>query len=249
MRHTASLFLAALQFLTRLPVSPGKDLPPDSLGKAAVFFPLVGLLVGTGGVALNHILSPYIGRNVLVIVILLYLVLITGGLHEDGLADAADGFGGGWQKEQILSIMRDSRIGSFGAIAIAFSLLTRYGCLESLGGRDFDRFLLAGQVLNRWTALPLGFFLRSARQENGQGSRVAERISLRSLALGTVLAAAIVGAALGWRSVWTASSVLAVTIISGIYFWRRIGGVTGDCMGAANQLIEATVYFTGVLLR
>jgi len=225
MRHTASLFLAALQFLTRLPVSPGKDLPPDSLGKAAVFFPLVGLLVGTGGVALNHILSPYIGRNVLVIVILLYLVLITGGLHEDGLADAADGFGGGWQKEQILSIMRDSRIGSFGAIAIAFSLLTR------------------------WTALPLGFFLRSARQENGQGSRVAERISLRSLALGTVLAAAIVGAALGWRSVWTASSVLAVTIISGIYFWRRIGGVTGDCMGAANQLIEATVYFTGVLLR
>jgi adenosylcobinamide-GDP ribazoletransferase len=249
MRQTANLFLAALQFLTRLPVNPGKDLPADSLGKAAVFFPLVGLLVGAGGVALNHLLSPYVGRNVLVMLVLLYLVILTGGLHEDGLADAADGFGGGWRKEQILSIMRDSRIGSYGAIAITFSLLARYVCLDSFGARDFDRFLVAGQVLNRWTALPLGFFLPSARQDNGQGARVAEKVSGLSLGLGTAMAAAIVGVALGSRSVSTALVVVAVTVMTGIYFWRRIGGVTGDCMGAANQLVEATIYFTGVLLR
>ena len=249
MRRIANLFLAALQLLTRLPVSPCKDLAADSLGKAAVFFPLVGLLVGAGGVVLNHVLSPYLSRNVLVMLVLLYLVLITGGLHEDGLADAADGFGGGWQKDQILCIMRDSRIGSYGAIAITFSLLARYVCLGGLGMRDFDRFLVAGQVLNRWTALPLAFFLRSARQENGQGARVADKISGLSLVLGTAMAAVIVGVALGLRSVSTVLVVIAVTIMTAIYYWRRLGGVTGDCMGAANQLVEVTVYFTGVVLR
>ncbi len=249
MRPTAKLFLVALQFLTRLPVSGKTDLPGDSLGKAAVFFPLVGLVVGTGGIALNHLLSPYAGSSVVVVFVLVYLVAVTGGLHEDALADAADGFGGGWRKEQILGIMRDSRIGSFGAIAVALGLLARFACLGSLPVRDFDRFFVAGQVLNRWTALPLGFFLRSAREESGQGALVAEKVSGLSLGIGTAMAVVIVAFALGLKAVWAVLAAVTITALTGVYYRSRIGGVTGDCMGATNQMAEVAVYLAGVLLR
>ncbi len=249
MIRSIKLFLCAVQFLTRLPIGPISGLPTDVLGEASVFFPLVGLLVAAGGVALNHLLSPWVGRNILVMLVLLYFVVVTGGLHEDGLADAMDGFGGGWRKDQILSIMRDSRIGSFGATAIVFSILARYVCLEGLGERAFDHFLVAGQVLNRWTALPLGFFLRSAREDDGQGARVAQKVSGLSLGLGTTMTVVIVGLALGTKAVWTLSAAVGMTILAGVYFWRRIGGVTGDCMGATNQIVEVTVYFMGALLR
>ncbi len=249
MIRPVKLFLFAVQFLTRLPVGSVSGAPADLLGEASVFFPLVGLLVAAGGVALNHLLSPWLGRNILVILVLLYFVLFTGGLHEDGLADTADGFGGGWRKDQILTIMRDSRIGSFGATAIVFSILARYVCLQSLNERAFDQFLVAGQVLNRWTALPLGFLLRSAREDDGQGARVAEKVSRLSLILGTAMTVVIVGLALGREAVWILCAVMAVTTLAGVYFWRRIGGVTGDCMGATNQVVEVTVYFMGALLR
>ncbi len=249
MRRIANSFLVALQFLTRLPVSPKANLPADSLGRAAVFFPLVGLLVATGGIALNHLLSPYAGRGVIVVFVLIYLVAVTGGLHEDALADAADGFGGGWGKEQILRIMRDSHIGSFGAIAITLSLLARFACLGTLTVRDFDRYFVAGQVLSRWTALPLGFFLRSAREADGLGARVAEKVSGLSLGLGTAMAVVIVAFALGSKAVGAVLATVTVTVLTGVYFRSRIGGVTGDCMGATNQIVEAAVYFAGALSR
>jgi adenosylcobinamide-GDP ribazoletransferase len=176
-------------------------------------------------------------------------VAITGGLHEDALADAADGFGGGWKKEQILAIMRDSRIGSFGAVAVALGLLARFACLGSLSLRDFDRFFVAGQVLNRWTALPLGFFLHSARDEGGQGALIARRITGGALGAGTALAVVIVAFLLGVKAVWAILAAVSVTAMTGFYYKRRLGGVTGDCMGATNQITEVAVYFAGVLLQ
>jgi adenosylcobinamide-GDP ribazoletransferase len=181
--------------------------------------------------------------------VLIYIVAVTGGLHEDALADAADGFGGGWKKEEILAIMRDSRIGSFGGIAVALGLLARFACLGSFASRDFDRFFVAGQVLNRWTALPLGFFLCSARDEGGQGALLARKITAGVLGIGTVLAVVIVAFALGTKAVWAILAAVAVTTLTGFYYQSRLGGVTGDCMGATNQIAEVAVYFAGVLLQ
>lgn len=243
------LFLVAVQFLTRLPLEHQGDLPPDALGTAAVFFPLVGLGLGLGGAALNYLLSPYSSRSVVTVFVLIYLVAVTGGLHEDALADAADGFGGGWKKEEILAIMRDSRIGSFGAIAVGLGLLARFACLGTLSLRDFDRFLVAGQVLNRWTALPLGFFLRPARDEGGQGALIARRITRGALGIGTALAVVIVAFVLGVKAVWAILAAITVTTLTGFYYQSRLRGVTGDCMGATNQITEVAVYFAGVILQ
>jgi adenosylcobinamide-GDP ribazoletransferase len=249
MRNAATSFLVAVQFMTRLPVSRGIQYSPDALAKSAVFFPAVGLLVGLGGAALNLVLSPHASREVVVVLILVYLVTVTGGLHEDALGDAADGFGGGWEKDRVLAIMRDSRIGSFGATAIMLGLLARFVFLTNLAPGKFSGFFIAGQVLGRWTAQPLAFFLPSARgSEPGQGTSMARKISALSLGAGTILAVAIVAAALRSAAVWALVSAVTIAAVSGLYYWRRIGGITGDCLGATNQLTEIAIYLTGVVL-
>jgi adenosylcobinamide-GDP ribazoletransferase len=249
MRSAANSFLVAVQFMTRLPVPRGIPYSPDALAKSAIFFPAIGLLVGGGGAALYLLLSPHVGRDVVVVLILVYLVTVTGGLHEDALGDAADGLGGGWEKDRVLAIMRDSRIGSFGTIAITLGLLARFVFLTNLTPGKFVGFFIAGQVLGRWTALPLAFFLPSARDnEAGHGKLIAHKITAVSFGAGTILALAIVVIALKTAAVWAALTAIATVAISGFYYWRRIGGITGDCLGATNQLTEIAIYLMGAVL-
>jgi adenosylcobinamide-GDP ribazoletransferase len=249
MRSAAHSFLVAMQFMTRLPVSGRVRHTPDALAKSAVFFPAIGLLIGLGGAGLYLLLSPHVSRDVTVVLILVYAVAVTGGLHEDALGDAADGFGGGWEKDQVLAIMRDSRIGSFGAIAITLGLLARFVFLTNLAPGRFIGFFIAGQVLGRWTALPLAFFLPSAREnEAGQGKLIASKITAASFGAGTILAAAIVAIALKGAAAWAAGAAAVIAAASGFYFWRRIGGITGDCLGATNQLTEIAIYLMGAVL-
>ena len=249
MKRLFQPFLSALAFMTRLPVPREIQGTPEDLAGAAVFFPLVGLLVSAGAIILNHVFSRFVAHDVVIVIVLVFLVAITGGFHEDALADAADGFGGGWGKDQILSIMRDSRVGSFGALAIALSVLARFVFLANLPPQRFDSYLVAGQVTCRWTALPLAFFLPPAREESGQGARVAGKITTLSLVMGTLLTFGILGVALRMKALWVGLTAVVTTVVSGAYFRRRIGGVTGDCLGATNQLTEVAVYFAGVVLR
>jgi adenosylcobinamide-GDP ribazoletransferase len=222
---------------------------PDDLASSAVFFPLVGLLVSAGAIILNHVFSRVVAHDVVVVIVLIFLVAITGGFHEDALADAADGFGGGWGKDQILNIMRDSRVGSFGVLAIALAVLARFVFLANIPPQKFDSYLVAGQVTCRWTALPLAFFLPPAREQSGQGVRVAGKITTFSLVTGTLLTLVILWVALGMKALWVGLAALVMTGASGAYYRRRIGGVTGDCLGATNQLTEVAIYFAGVVLR
>jgi len=238
--------LVALRFMTRLP-APTVSYEPNSLSGAVKFFPLIGLLVAAGAVGLNKILTGHTGRGIIALVVLVYLVLITGGLHEDGLADAADGFGGGWNKNQILAIMRDSRIGSYGAIALTLSLLARYILLGQLPLSRFSAYLIAAHVLCRWTTLPLSFALPPAREQEGQGARVAQQVSVASLILGTLFTMGVCYWTLRNASWIPMAVTVTITLASGLYYRSQIGGVTGDCFGATNQLTEIAVYFCGVL--
>ena len=240
--------LLAFQFMTRIPIS-GLPREPRSLARAAKFFPVVGVAIGLVGGGIQRVLGGRIEPQVLAFVLLTYLVIITGALHEDGLADAADGFGGGWTKEKILLIMRDSRIGSFGAVAVVLSLLSRFVLISSTAPTRLPGFLVAASVLCRWTSLPLGFWLPYAREEEGLGGAVAGRMPLSSLLWGTAFAVLSVAGALGPRSLWPWLITLVVTAASGLYFKHHIQGVTGDCLGATNQITEIAIYFYGALLR
>jgi adenosylcobinamide-GDP ribazoletransferase len=242
-----TLLLVAIQFLTKLPVPTSRDLPSDALAEAARFFPIVGAIVGSGAIAIDLLVGPRADRGVRVVLILIYLVIVTGGLHEDGLADAADGFGGGWTKDRVLTIMRDSNIGSFGALAIGCSLLARFVFLTSLPTRHFYGVLLAGQVLGRWSILPLAHWLPPARSEHGQGARLARKTSTTSLVVATACMVMIVSLSCGLAAIAMIAVAGGVAALTGVYYRRRIDGITGDCLGATCQVTECAVYLTGVV--
>jgi len=242
-KRTLSEVWAAFQFLTRLPV-PSSCYSPDVLARAGKFFPLVGLVIGLIGALLHKLLANALPPSINALVVLTYLVFITGGFHEDALADAADGFGGGWNRESVLEIMRDSRIGSYGGIAIALSLLWRYTLLTRLPGDRFTSYFVAAHVLCRWTALPLSYALPAARV-NGAGVAMAQRTSAMGLAVGSIITVAVCA---GWlrSAAWLPIfATLVIVVLSGWYYWRRLRGVTGDCFGATNQLSEIAVYLCG----
>jgi adenosylcobinamide-GDP ribazoletransferase len=237
--------VVAFQFLTRIPM-PRTAFEVDSLSRAVKFFPLVGLVVGCGAVLLQRILIYHLGRPLVALIVLAYLVLITGCLHEDGLADVVDGFGGGWTRDQTLAILKDSRIGTYGATALVLSLLARYLLLASLPMEHFAAYVISAHILCRWSSLPLSYLLLPAREQSGQGARIAKLTSLPSLIFGTVFSFAIVIFALRWSAIAPLLvSVTAVALTGWIYF-RKLGGITGDCFGATNQLTEIAIYFCGV---
>lgn len=247
MRRLTREFLGAVQFLTRIPL-PQQWLGELALAQAAPYFPLVGVLLGLAAAGIDAALRSHLAATAAAAASVAFLILITGALHEDGLADSADGFGGGATAERVLAIMRDSRIGSYGAIAVALSLLLRIAFIAALPERDALAYFVAAETLSRWSVLPLAYFLPSARPSGasaGQGARLARSVSPTAIALGTLIAVAVTVASLraaSWRP-WTAC--LLATAASGLYFWRRIRGVTGDCFGATIQLTATAVYLCG----
>jgi adenosylcobinamide-GDP ribazoletransferase len=236
---------AAFQFLTRLPLAwlPYRS---DPLPRSAMYFPLVGLAIGATDTGIYRLLSPHLPALMVALFVVLFSVLITGGLHEDGLADAADAFGGGNSREHMLEIMKDSRIGSYGALAIIFSVTGRTLLLAYLPSSIFIQTVISAEVLSRWTILPLSCALPAARTNSSQGGRVAGKISRLSLIIATLIAFGIVSYLLHFSMWKPAVAVLVVTLLSGTYYKRRIGGITGDCFGATIQLTLIAVYLCGV---
>lgn len=234
----------AFQFLTRLPV-PEVGYTPDGLARAVKFFPLVGLVIGLGAGLIERVLAPHLGRPVCALAVLAFLVLITGCLHEDGLADVADSMGG-WTREQRLEILHDTRVGSYGASALALSLLSRALLLAELPVEHFTAYLVSAQVLCRWSMLPLSYYLPPARETEGQGARIARLTSASSLIFGSVFTIATVAVALRKSAIAPIVVAMVVPLLSSWFYMRKFGGVTGDCFGATNQIAEIAVYLCGV---
>jgi adenosylcobinamide-GDP ribazoletransferase len=241
--------LTAVQFLTRLPIPVPYE--QDSLARAVKFFPIVGALIGLGSLLLYRLLAPHLPVTIVALLIVIYLVAITGCLHEDGLADSVDAFGGGWEREKVLEIMRDSRIGTYGAASLALSLLARVLLIASLPRVQVAGYLIVAPVLSRWTTLPLSCFLPPARERgenhaDGQGARIANLTTFRNLIVGSLFTFVIAIAALHIRALAPVLVSVGVTLITALYYKHRIGGVTGDCFGATNQLTEIAVFLCGV---
>ncbi len=244
-RRLGQEMVIAFQFLTRIPV-PSVRFESDSLSHAIKFFPLVGLVIGSGAALLQRLALHHFGRPLAALAVLIYLVLITGCFHEDGLADSADGFGGGWNRDQILIIMKDSRIGSYGATALVLSLLARYLLLVSLPLEHFAAYIISSQVLCRWSSLPLSYLLPPAREQDGQGAKIAQLTSRSSLIIATLVSFAVAVFLLRWSAIAPILIAILTIALSGWFYFRKLGGVTGDCFGATNQLTEIAVYVCGV---
>jgi adenosylcobinamide-GDP ribazoletransferase len=230
--------IAALRFLTRVPI-PGPETRIQDLRQGMAWFPLVGGLVGaaTAGVFVlgRHLWPVTLAAAVAVAVGL----MITGGFHEDGASDAADGLGGGWTRERTLEIMKDSRIGAYGAMALWVVLMVRWSALCALDRQALWALPLA-MVWGRWSICALTQLLTPVSQ--GLGKEVGGGLGWGSFLGATVwLAAAQLLFHRYPGLIRAALAALATLLAWAFYLKRRMGGQSGDLLGAGNQLVEAAV--------
>jgi adenosylcobinamide-GDP ribazoletransferase len=231
-------FAAAIAFLTRVPM--GKTTAAD-VARSAGWFPLVGMLIGLIYCVPAALFKGHLPTELIAVLVLILDTLLTGALHFDGLADTADGFGGGKNRDDILRIMRDHAIGSYGGLALAVIVALKViAYTEVLNLSNWALMLVLTPVLGRWSILPLTAGLPYARQSES----VVQSMGKRALLQGTIIT---LGALLAARSVrvWIAMcAVLGVTAAFGLYCRRRIGGITGDTLGANLELCESAVLLT-----
>ena len=237
-------FFAALQFLTVLPVPRRFRGAGADLERCAPFFPLVGLLVGALAALFDFLVSQLLPPAIASTLTVLILVKLTGGLHMDGLADTADGFFSARDRETMLAIMRDSRIGAMGVMAIVFVILIKVGALTTLELPRRTALILLTPVAGRVAPLAMMTALPYARPEGGLASRFLRRRSRANAVWGACFLV-IAGGLLAQRmGVAAAVLALAATAAVSAYSRRKIGGFTGDTLGAACEIAESTVLLT-----
>lgn len=244
MKRQLRLFFTALSFFTRIPCTCWAGMNEDDLNHAARYFPLVGIVVGSIAALIWWLTQHVLPQELAVIASMVATIWLTGAFHEDGLSDTMDGLGGGWHKEQMLTIMKDSRIGSYGAVALVMALLTKFQTLVHLSPLLIPAVLVAGHALSRFAAVLL-IYTQSYVRETGKAKPLAQQIST-----GELLLAALFGLsplALLSSSLWLA---LLPIVLVWLWFSRKLkkllGGYTGDCLGAMQQLCELAFYI-GIL--
>lgn len=248
-RHQVRLFFVALQFFTRLPVPRRVGFSPDWPQQALRYFPAVGLVVAllAGAVYVAALLA--LPQPVALLLSMIAGIFLTGALHEDGFADVCDGFGGGRNGARVLEIMHDSRIGAYGAIGIALMLGLKFLTLAQMSAQQGLLALLLAHPLSRLAAASLIWRLNYVRPA-GKAQPLAQHMThagfgIAALSVLLIMLALGLAGALSWGGM--ALAVVAVSVATlwlARFFVARIGGFTGDCLGAVQQVAEVVVYLT-----
>ena len=245
--HQVRLFFIALQFFTRLPIPGWVGFEAAWLQHASRYFPLVGVVVAAIAAGVYYAAALVLPAPVAAVLSTAASIYITGAFHEDGFADTCDGLGGGMTKERALEIMKDSRVGAYGAIGIVCMLATKLSALAMLPPRVAVAALFVAHPLSRLAATALIWKLDYVRGE-GKAKPLAQQMTGAEFAIATVTCALPAACLLGTNAL-TPAAVLAALIAAtsaalwlGRLFIRRLGGYTGDCLGAVQQLAEALIY-------
>ena len=236
------LAAVAVQFLTRIPVRPA--FVHGDLQRSVGVFPAVGALVAGVGIAARWAIEPWLGARLATIGALTAMVLITGAFHEDGFADAADGLWGGRTPQDRLRIMRDSRLGTYGTVALVLLFATKLAALSPMTLEAFARTLVPACVLGRGSSLVLMRVLPPA--PDSLATLAGAPSTAGWIVAGVTCAVSLVGFGVwAWLPV-----VVAVAAVLGAFAIAsaKVGGVNGDQLGATNQLVEVGVLLAGVVV-
>lgn len=251
-------FLLAMGFFTRIPVPSFPNFEEQELNHSAKYFPLVGIIVGMVGALVFVLTTRIFPTNIAVLLSMVATIYITGAFHEDGMADSIDGIGGGWDKEQILTIMQDSRLGTYGALALFLMLFTKYQVLNALPVHSVVYALIVAHALSRLCAVYVMATLCYVKL-SGKAKPLAVAVEPKDLVVATIfgllplvlLYGHFLSDASGVRDV-VIFTLSWLVIVGFIWFWWRnkiqrwLGGYTGDCLGAMQQMTELAFYL-GIL--
>ena len=238
-------FIILLQFMTRIPVPVKVEYDEEKLGKAVKFFPLAGLIIGLFLFAVNFLAGKVIdNRQITAVIIIMAEILITGLIHIDGLADTADGLFSYADKERMLEIMKDSRIGTNGTVALILYFLAKAVFLTAVK----PEYIILYPIISRMSTsinAGLGEYARKKGMSNGIIEKNGKKDTVISILITAVLSFAILGL--------KGLIVLALAILFILFFMenvkRKIGGITGDTMGASRELTAVLVLFAGIILK
>ena len=238
-------FIILLQFMTRIPVPVKVEYDEEKLGKAIKFFPLVGLIIGLFLFTVNFLAGKVTdNRQITAVIIIMAEILITGLIHIDGLADTADGLFSYADKERMLEIMKDSRIGTNGTVALILYFLAKAVFLTAVK----PEYIILYPIISRMSTsinAGLGEYARKKGMSNGIIEKNGKMDAVISILITAVLSFAILGL--------KGLIVLALAILFILFFMenvkRKIGGITGDTMGASLELTAIIVLFTGIILK
>lgn len=246
-KYQLNLFALALSFFSRLPMAKHIQYSPSKMRRASGYFPLVGWLLAGMLVAVYWVIAPLVGTSPAICVLMILSLLLTGALHEDGLADTFDGFFGGVTQERKLTIMKDSRIGTYGTCALVLALLSKFVLLKALGEQGvLGVSLLLAYPLSRAMAMSLvqdmPYLAHHVANSGSKSEPVAKPFKPK-----TLIFVLMTGAAAGvLLPILTAIYVLLGCVILRYWlrFWmtKHIKGYTGDCLGTAQQLQELLIY-------
>ena len=244
-------FLAALQFLTTIPVPWLREVSPEKLGRSVGYFPFVGLVIGLILAGLNGLFSLILPPSVANILLIVSLVILTGAMHLDGFVDTCDGIAGHKTVEARWQVMRDSRAGGFGIIGVVLLLLVKYVSLNSIPVSLMTPVLVLMPVLGRW-AMVYAIFTFPYARPSGLGKIFKQETRWPMFALAT-LVTLIVVVSLVWVTgflmvflIWLL--IWVMTVATAAYFKSKFAGLTGDTYGAINEVAEVGVLVLSSLL-
>jgi len=236
-------FLTALMFFTCLPCPKWTAYSDELMYSCTRYFPLIGIVIGSIGAGIFYLCSLIFPFSIAIMLSMVSTVLATGAMHEDGLADACDAFGGGWTKEKILMIMTDSRLGTFGTVGLLGTLSLKYCCLTQMPPRLIIPSLIVAHSLSRCAAVTMLYNLPYVRNtSDGKSKPAMKKMSSKSLIIASIWG---VLPLLLYKNAWAflvLLPMLAVMFLLTRYFKKWIGGQTGDCGGAAQQICEIVFY-------
>ncbi len=246
-KYQLNLFFLALGFFSRIPMPAWVSYSPENLNRSSRYFTLVGWLLG-GLVAIAfYVVNLFFSINISLWFAMAFSLVLTGAFHEDGLADTADGFGGGYTIEKKLSIMKDSRVGTYGAVALMMALMGKY--LLLLESRHLVVSLLIAYALSRTLAASLIFDMNYVTDIDSSKSKPLANNQSKADLLVLLTTSLPLFLFLVWQSALLLCCVLIlVRYTCKFYFIKQIGGYTGDCLGAAQQVGEFIIYASLLLL-
>lgn len=251
MKKELSIFLTAVMFYTRIPCPSWIDHSEDILNKSTRYFPIIGILVGSISFLTGWISSFLFPIEIAVILSLVASVLTTGAFHEDGFADFFDGFGGGWTQEKILDIMKDSRVGTYGMVATILQFGIKFFALLFIFQYTIDQpFLLLAifiltHMVARGTAIQISYLIPYVREdEKSKAKPIAKKHSKTNIVL-TIIFGLLPILVMTFWTPWVLLLLLPLPIIIWYfskYFTKWLGGYTGDCLGAVEQITEVVIF-------
>ncbi|HCE55646.1 MAG TPA: adenosylcobinamide-GDP ribazoletransferase [Lutibacter sp.] len=248
LKKELSVFFTAIMFFTRIPCPKWINHSPEILNKSTKYFSLVGIIVGSYGALTYWMISFILPENIALFLSMIATIWITGAFHEDGFADVCDGFGGGFTKEKILTIMKDSRLGTYGTIGLVGMLATKYLALSAFPNQLLIT-LIAGHSISRFISTVLLYLYPYVRDDlTSKAKPMAHALKVSSLIINGIIGLLPL---FFYNSYWIFLAIIPPFIsmlFMGRFFKKWIGGQTGDCAGATQQVAEVVFYLSILVL-